>query len=304
LIKESEGSAKLAKGELDGYSRYGEIVGVVERERFGFVTFEENASALKAEADCKWSSLKFENAFQPRGHRVILKTKWNALMSEYYSRQIQLNNRESASNVNLNSGISFCPGVLVYFMGVHQNTTSKTIKRLFEMVAPVAYVDYNFGEQQGYCRFKSSYGAQLAVNYFTRLCVVQTSGEDCVGKVDGHRSDAHFRFVVRQQDSFSDAICMYILEGSEEKQYWEKILVASKEKRDYATNSLATDDFVADGNHLVFESDDSDSKTLLGTKTSSTIQSLIKFLDEDDSCPIQEAVKAKQSKKRKRKTQD
>ena len=80
--------------------------------------------------------------------------------------------------VKSHAALQYEPGVIAAFQNVHPQTQSKTLRILFELLAPVSFVDYSYGKKRGYVRFKSAYGAQLACSYFEREFVGQSHGGD------------------------------------------------------------------------------------------------------------------------------
>jgi hypothetical protein len=212
-----------------------------------------------------------------RSLRWLHKPVWNKRMEQYHQLrldQVALHDEQKRNKISTHT-LSYLPGLIGCFANVHDRTDTKSLKNLFEMVSPVSYIDYEQGNTWGYVRFKTKRGAQLAQNYFTRCCVTQLYPADSTGSLDPHRSVRHFRFLMRNQDTFADAITMYVLEGDEEKAYWDKIFAAQNAQECTIVESNPSTHIKFDDNeerhtemnsstsqergHVRFESDDDES---------------------------------------------
>jgi hypothetical protein len=94
------------------------------------------------------------------------------------------------------------------------------VKRLFEMVAPVSFVDFDIYDRalhgevafQGYVRFKTCEGAELACTYFKSECVKQVKPAD-LGTLDAAVSRVHKECVTGRRYGDTMGICLVVLEG-------------------------------------------------------------------------------------------
>ncbi|KAJ3367728.1 hypothetical protein HDU91_001133 [Kappamyces sp. JEL0680] len=164
--------------------------------------------------------------------RVMLKSRWDELCFEYtHIQELQAQRLESImqSAFGQQPALVREKGTIAEFSGVHWQTSSKTLKKLFEMVSSVAYVDHTPGSTSGHVRFKTATDAQLAVSYFSRVCISQAGPDDCVGTLDAARSRQHHFNCTRQRESFPDAIYLVLLGGKKEEEYWDWIF-AQREK--------------------------------------------------------------------------
>ncbi|KAJ3353278.1 hypothetical protein HDU83_006958 [Entophlyctis luteolus] len=113
--------------------------------------------------------------------RVMSINIWEARMDQYYSlANSKRNQLESAMDLRhgSHSGASYEAGVVVRYSNVHRGTSRKVLKTLFELVAPVSFVDYTKGETEGFVRFKTPMGATLATSYFSHQNIVQINSKD------------------------------------------------------------------------------------------------------------------------------
>ncbi|KAJ3207339.1 hypothetical protein HDU82_003838 [Entophlyctis luteolus] len=113
--------------------------------------------------------------------RVMSINIWEARMDQYYSlANSKRNQLESAMDLRhgSHSGASYEAGVVVRYSNVHRGTSRKILKTLFELVAPVSFVDYTKGETEGFVRFKTPMGATLATSYFSHQNIVQINSKD------------------------------------------------------------------------------------------------------------------------------
>ncbi|KAJ2996070.1 hypothetical protein HDV02_000220, partial [Globomyces sp. JEL0801] len=122
--------------------------------------------------------------------------------------------------------VEYQKGVIGVCQGLNSSTNSKTIKKLMEMVAPVAFVDYQRGNTYAYIRFKSHYGLLLAQSYYSRTCITQKNGYDCTGALQSAECKQQFYNFQNDIDSCS-GIVLYGLDGADEAEYWETIYSVS-----------------------------------------------------------------------------
>ncbi|KAJ3275841.1 hypothetical protein HDV01_006707 [Terramyces sp. JEL0728] len=158
--------------------------------KFAFVTFSVNIEQIldKLEPDVR--------------EKIMTKLEWNKRMEEYYLEY----NKDIEKPVTPFS-VQYQEGIVGYFENVHNETNSKVLRQLFDLAAPVAYIEYNNGNTFGYARFKDPIQADNAKNLFSRVTICQSS-RDCKGKI--------FPFT-----RFNRGIKLTILEGKEEEEYWE-----------------------------------------------------------------------------------
>ncbi|KAJ3154551.1 hypothetical protein HDU86_004680 [Geranomyces michiganensis] len=113
--------------------------------------------------------------------RVLSKCRWIELSEEYQAalaaRHEQLH-KVTHQAVGTHSA-EYTAKVVGRFWDVHPATNTKILKRLFEMVAPVAFVEFRRNNGTGYVRFKTSHGAHLASTYFNTEYIVQKNANDC-----------------------------------------------------------------------------------------------------------------------------
>jgi hypothetical protein len=196
---------------------------------FHFITFNNEMESEKALI----SHLRVKS-----GLRWMRKMEWNNRMIKYeelMNAQISFFEESLGTKTVVENRLEYLPGVIGCFSNVNPNTDRKTIKRLFEMIAPVRYVDYNYGECGGYVRFKTSRGAQLAQNFFSRCCIIQTHEKDFDGFLDPHRSTKHHGYMVRGQETYPDAITLYVLQEQEDCDYWSHIFESQKLSMDQSS---------------------------------------------------------------------
>jgi hypothetical protein len=251
---------------------------------FHFVTFKKETEAIKVIKSSQWKPM---HQSSHRSVRWIHKPIWNQRMHQFYNlrtEQVELHEQEKRDKKSSHT-LLYSPGLIGCFSNVHDRTDTKTLKNLFEMVSPVSYVDYEQGNTWGYVRFKTRRGAQLAQNYFTRCCVTQRYPADATGSLDPHRSVRHFSFLMRNKDTFSDAMTMYILEGEEEKTYWDQIFAAQHAREGTIVES-------APPTHIKFNEDEeelesansvpSDDGAHLGLQSIESKKGHVRFLSDDE----------------------
>ncbi|KAJ3037225.1 hypothetical protein HDV00_001857 [Rhizophlyctis rosea] len=242
--------------------------------RCAFVVFSDAKSVSDAIGRSSWKSiypgmdvkglLEEDEVDDVKGkipYRIMSKSEWIKRMDEYSSileKKRAMEERVIQDTVGTHE-LHFQEGLVAEFAGVHQKTNRKVLKRLFEMIAPVAYVDYTINQTSGFARFKSPHGAVLACTYFSRECVTQMHENDTgtllVDKTkkrtkariveaaaailvdkDGGSGDVDVPMVeVESAPSQStqmdplpapvmgNFITLKLLKGSAEKEYWGKI---------------------------------------------------------------------------------
>ncbi|KAI8590917.1 hypothetical protein BDZ88DRAFT_412760 [Geranomyces variabilis] len=113
--------------------------------------------------------------------RVLSKRRWIELSDEYeaaLAARHDLLRRVTHQAVGTHAA-EYQAKVVGRFWDVHSGTNTKVLKRLFEMVAPVAFVEFRRNNGTGYVRFKTPNGAHLASTYFNSEYIVQQNANDC-----------------------------------------------------------------------------------------------------------------------------
>lgn len=132
--------------------------------------------------------LVFDNSSRKEEGKVVLE-KLGILFLEFkeynkriqeYSKLIQDRNLElELVKANLyKKNVKRETGCTLVFEGVHCGTNSRILKKLFEIVAPICFVDYRARSTSGVVRFKSRSGAQFAEIYFLKEFISQKSWDD------------------------------------------------------------------------------------------------------------------------------
>mmetsp|Transcript_1619 Transcript_1619/g.2764 ORF Transcript_1619/g.2764 Transcript_1619/m.2764 type:complete len:411 (-) Transcript_1619:75-1307(-) len=98
----------------------------------------------------------------------------------------------------------FTPGRIVSVKGVGVLQNRDQLKSALEPFGQVMYVDYPDGAEEGFVRFASSEGATAAVEAFA----------------DG------------QREILSKVATIVVIDGDQEKEYWEKVQAASANRKD------------------------------------------------------------------------
>ena len=188
---------------------FGEVESIKEFHKYAFVTFKAPESA---------SNMVRDSCYQPFAmdpflvqDRIMSKQAWNNLMTEYYS----LKHVAAKPNINpMKQKAIYEKGTIIHFQNTHPKSNSRIIRQLFELVAPIAFIDYE--DQQGYIRFKSGIEANRVLNYFARCNIVQQNGKDATGMLDPYYKQR--------------GIQVRLLQGREEQEYWQYIMEKQHEK--------------------------------------------------------------------------
>ena len=273
---------------------------------FAFIRFENAATACKFVDSFVWKGIydrthaKLQKVADLKNgvRRVLLKTKWNKKMIEYYS-YAALQNSLLAAQLALKKehdrkDLEFQEGVIASFSGAHHETTARALKNLISLVVPVAFVDYNEADRgEGYVRFQSHQDALLAQSYFSRVCITQKHSQDGCGSLNAHQSRQHFRSWKIGRDNGSQiaavtGFSLRILEGWEQDNYWKQIFDRQADRQAFQAAAgivveMVPDEAVAAVNdtsttstvvkrkkksktkasvHVIFESSDHDEKEL------------------------------------------
>ncbi|KAJ3282493.1 hypothetical protein HK104_010866 [Borealophlyctis nickersoniae] len=251
---------------------------------YGFVVFSHPGSVEIAVNLSEWKKLYpgvdlkswiGENTAFP--FRVMPKNVWNERMAEYTALLAKKKAEEvkgipKKSSSAAQTGLQ--RGVIAKYRGVHPETDRRTLKKLFELVAPVAYVDHTISEASGYVRFETPHGAQLAVAYFSQECVGQLHKSDTgsfvssaskkAAKGSAESSNSEAWGWEGEEDQHGDdkptfVTLELVTDYNEEKRYWERIeqMRAMKKRRWEPEAGASRSSVVATSTHVVFdESDD------------------------------------------------
>ncbi|KAI9102712.1 hypothetical protein DFS34DRAFT_674126 [Phlyctochytrium arcticum] len=159
-------------------------------------------------------------------YRVMNMSRWRALTSGYV-RRLEKKKQEldlcKRPQHNADQRAEFERKVVGKFSNAHVQTTSKVLKRVFGMVAPVVFVDLNDKTGSGYVRFKSSHGLRLASILFTREYIVQKHKDDTGSILSAKSRPARTESAEADDVPEYRNITLEIVEGEEEVAYWETI---------------------------------------------------------------------------------
>jgi hypothetical protein len=118
---------------------------------FAFVVFKTSLAYEKAVSKFEYPILKCDTNIAQFiyaeknykcGFRIMSKMEWNKRTIEYL--QLQQKTLETLHESRVSKGdnvAAFVDGVVCKFAGIHADSPLKIIKRLFEMVAPVSFID-------------------------------------------------------------------------------------------------------------------------------------------------------------------
>ncbi|KAJ3092392.1 La- protein 7 [Quaeritorhiza haematococci] len=113
--------------------------------------------------------------------RAMSKNEWIKRTDEYralLNRRYEELDAAMKSSIGGHESAEYQKGVVAQYTGVHKQTSRKILKKLFDIVAPVAYVDHPRGQTSGHVRFKSPHSAQLALTYFNQETIHQKHKDD------------------------------------------------------------------------------------------------------------------------------
>ena len=214
------------------FGKFGDIENLKMELKYSFITYKAINSVELAVNNCPYTPLSIDPFLVQ--DRVISKLDWNRLMAEYY--HLRLKQLEIKYTIEKQKA-AYEKGCIVHFQNFHPKTNSRTIKMLFELVSQVVFIDY--GDKDGYCRFKNSKECKRALNYFSRCNIVQQHPKDTTGQLDAYYDKR--------------GIELRLLEGREEKEYWKYIF----EKQNEKLNEMEIDP-VDNPQHLKFNEDEED----------------------------------------------
>ena len=203
---------------------------------YAFVTFESKESTRIALMDSKYVSFQqaWERKDSNRYWRGFYKSEWDKRTLEYLEKIEKDKERvlkRKLEHIGSHPSLVFIPNVICKFKNVHFQANSKSIKFLFEMVAPVAFIEYSQFQnpsREGYIRFKSEHGAQLACIYFAREYVYQSHSK-CTGILISPNDSQD------SQDSQNkkDRIELNLLDSKEQQDYWKFIQIGKKDSKKF-----------------------------------------------------------------------
>ncbi|KAJ1549818.1 hypothetical protein HK405_002208 [Cladochytrium tenue] len=94
---------------------------------------------------------------------------------------------------------------------------------MFELVAPVSYVDYRREADSGHLRFKTAEGAQRAVRFFGRQWIAQSGPRDSGTLRAAPKAPAAGVDGSRATTGAGSRVTVKLLERDEEREYWRTI---------------------------------------------------------------------------------
>ncbi|KAI8827192.1 uncharacterized protein EV422DRAFT_512982 [Fimicolochytrium jonesii] len=251
---------------------------------WAFVVFEtqeemENAARhfgtlwrpLTTETDLKTFIETPPHPSTPLGEiRTIPKPRWNELTDTYASLHTSRKSHlhQLSQNHHPVQKAVFQTRVLAKFTGAHPQATTRVLRKLFEMIAPVSFVETRKGGGggEGIVRFKTMHGARLAVVWFGREYVCQMhkgdtgtllqggkvkerKGKDAIAMAtDGDGADVQSEWAewgdeVAEEGGDDEAqadavvgkpkypnISLELMTGDEEAEYWDHIFSKQEEK--------------------------------------------------------------------------
>jgi hypothetical protein len=250
----------------------GQVYTPTKKSLYAFVTFDTIAQAQNISGG-EW--------------KLLPKLKWNSLTKEY----ALLRKATPILNTPKNP-VLYRNGIFAAFFNVHRDTSRIVLKRLFELIAPVSYVDYESGKTSGHLRFKDPTGARLTEIYFGKECVIQTGGT-CLGKII--ISDTHYQAAVNGPITNTSGIVVHVLRGEKEEAYSSNVQFLRSKKQILGQSSKPQAPALK---HVKFEySDDEDAPSELLEKVEDNPR---KRPMEEDNQPRP----AKKQRKRNRKNKE
>lgn len=214
-----------------------------------FAVFESAANAEKLAAN-EDIGMNGEDAKSLSHFRIIPFREHQALTAEYkkhLAAQHKLLREEMERRKHTFGGSRFVPGLVAEFSGVHPSTNRRVLKRLFQRIGEVAYVDFvaavpgaapGTRDGHGWVRFKHAHEARKAEAYFRGTKVVQATPDDATGVLqdsmpslretsgppEGAEGQGRMTvFGYRGAERPRPPIRLRILKDKEEEDYWMKI---------------------------------------------------------------------------------
>ncbi|KAJ3069613.1 hypothetical protein HDU98_007324 [Podochytrium sp. JEL0797] len=184
--------------------------------------------------------------------------EWQKQMKEYQTllteRRSQLDGLLRSKKGSHDGGATFESGVVAKYSGVHKGTSRKVLKQLFDLLAPVSFVDHPKSHTEGHVRFKTAEGALHAASFLRRQTIAQvhandTSGclitsmkqwnavvarrgkkEDVAADVDGWGEwEVEDEPDEEEKELKELGIKVRVLMGREEREYWDVIYEAQEQ---------------------------------------------------------------------------
>ncbi|KAL3898093.1 MAG: hypothetical protein SGCHY_002972 [Lobulomycetales sp.] len=127
-----------------------------------------------------------------------------------------------AARISQHKFAKFQDACVVSIQNLHPGTNSRVVHRMLSLYAPdeVCYIDYQRGKSWAYARFKAPRAAQLAAFYLSR------------GRLEHRDANEYIPQPVRPDDAGERAaLDVRVLEGREQREYWDTIKTRRKEKR-------------------------------------------------------------------------
>lgn len=145
---------KLSK-HFDGI----EHVHIGKGSDWAFVTFGSREQADLALEKYKYPKLTMEcdlknfinTESKYKGYRVMSKSKWDRKTIEYFQLQRSMQISLSLMKSSGSRKAIYTSAVVCKFMNIYPTATQKTVKRLFEMVAPVSFIDFDIDNLHHVC---------------------------------------------------------------------------------------------------------------------------------------------------------
>ncbi|KAJ3130827.1 hypothetical protein HK101_004928 [Irineochytrium annulatum] len=227
---------------------------------YAFVQFEtaKDMQPLLAENRKRWISFKVGNDPTSLFGSITPSqgSEWRSRTEEYIRLHAARHEELAAvlkSKKDTRTQAKREKGVVCRFTGANKKTDASVLKKLFEMVAPVSFVDYKHGNSDGHVRFKTAAGATLARLYFSREYIIQNDKHDqgtLVTKAGARRlrmekkaarPEWHDWNEVSSGDELEAGIRLFLLQGQEESAYWKKVYSLRSEKQERLEKEAAGD---------------------------------------------------------------
>ncbi|TPX42908.1 hypothetical protein SeMB42_g02277 [Synchytrium endobioticum] len=223
-----------------------------DQPMYAFATFQTEDQAVRALPRLnKFETLNQHNwkngiLNNTRKLRAVTKKEWLKRMAEY-RMMLQSRLEKVCPNPLELPPVDERAGLVAEYTGVHPEASRNTVKKLFGLVAPLAFIEHQHGTAVGYLRFKTVHGAQIARLYFARESVIQRTKNDLGSLLMAHEKSSNGvdASVAESQtegtnmdvDAFPSqnvsgarniwsrpkVITLRFLTGEEELQYWNKI---------------------------------------------------------------------------------
>jgi RNA recognition motif-containing protein len=259
------------------FMKYGSITSIFYPEskyfkRHAFITFEEASSLELVIQTFPFTQLQdITSKNNTYSYFILSKLDWQKRSLEYQSllelKRQQLQELKE-SRAGTHASLAFEAGVVAQFKNVHSETSSRVLKALFEMIAPVSFIDYS-GGTSGHVRFKTRHGAHLACAFFTKEFIHQSHPDDTgslltlkqdrarkKSKMNEAKQELQNSLPTNQTETEFEqrGIEMYLLKGRDEEAYWNRIMDFQNRKKRKAIEKEREEE-KSKKIHLVFDSD-------------------------------------------------